>query len=189
MATVSRSAAHRAIYPSSERSPSASQAPPVPGPARYACILRKFCLPTLSLRKLQPAQHLRPNLRRRAYASYAFYAGPAPCPHSRLLVPDARLLAPDSRATVARGQEPAAGSQDPGAGSEDAALVLHKMHNLHTPGDANSGASAEPAGVYVAKASADKIFAECMHTPPALPLEEPLIPRAATNDPFAESAH
>jgi len=69
---------------------------------------------------------------------------------------EARLLAP--------GHWPLSpGSQEPGAGSEDVALVLHKMHNLHTPGDENSGASAEPAGVYAAKATDEENLEICMH--------------------------
>jgi hypothetical protein len=102
---------------------------------------------------------------------------------------EARLLAPGPRPLSPGSQEPGDREQETGDRSEDAAIVLHKMHNLHTPGDAKSDASHEPAGVYATKASAEKIYGESMHTPQALVLEEPLIPRAAKNDTFAESAH
>ena len=53
---------------------------------------------------------------------------------------------------------------------------LLNLHNLHTPSDAESGASAEPAGFYAAKASAEKIYGGCMHPSPALVLEELSLP-------------
>ena len=53
--------------------------------------------------------------------------------------------------------------------SKDAGLNLH---NLHTPSDTKSDASAEPVGVYPTKASGEKICGGCMPTPEALVLEE-----------------
>ena len=54
--------------------------------------------------------------------------------------------------------------------------IMHPVHNLHTTGDANSGVSAEPAGVYATKAAADKNLESCMHTSPVHALDEPSWP-------------
>jgi hypothetical protein len=56
---------------------------------------------------------------------------------------------------------------------ERAEVTVHKMHNLHTVGDAISDLSAEPAGVYATKTSENKFFAECMHNLARGPDEEP----------------
>ena len=81
----------------------------------------------------------------------------------------ARREAEEARAAASRQRE----DSDDDSDSRGAGVNEHKMHNLHTPSDAKSGASAEPAGVYATKASAEKICGGCMPTPQALVLEEP----------------
>jgi hypothetical protein len=64
---------------------------------------------------------------------------------------------------------------------------MHKMHNLHPPSDANSDISAEPAGVYATKVTADKKLESCMHTSLVHALDEPsrpaMIPQPTGKEP------
>jgi len=53
---------------------------------------------------------------------------------------------------------------------------MHKMHNLHTPSDANLDISAEPAGVYATRVTTDKKLESCMHTSLAHAPDEPSRP-------------
>ena len=48
-------------------------------------------------------------------------------------------------------------------------VTVHKMHNLHTAGDANLAASAEPAGVYPSPATEEENFGICIHNQPRGP--------------------
>jgi multidrug efflux pump subunit AcrA (membrane-fusion protein) len=81
----------------------------------------------------------------------------------------ARREADEARAAAGGQRE----DSDDGSDSRGTGANEHKMHNLHTPGEAKSGASAEPVGVYVAKAPTEKICGGCMHTSQAPMLEEP----------------
>jgi hypothetical protein len=75
----------------------------------------------------------------------------------------ARREADEARATGARGQESGAGRQEPGAGSEDTALVLHKMHNLHTEKSAESAVSACSSEVCIAPGTESGFAAPRVH--------------------------
>jgi hypothetical protein len=86
---------------------------------------------------------------------------------------EARLLAPGPRPLSPGSQEPGDREQETGDRSEDAAIVLHKMHNLHTPGDAKPDASAVAAGTCAALRAEDNFFGAGLHSPASSGSREP----------------
>jgi len=72
----------------------------------------------------------------------------------------------EAEATLAQGT----GDREQETGDrEQAKVTVHKMHNLHTAGDANSDLSTEPARVYASPATAEENFGICMHNQPRGP--------------------